>query len=101
MNIRMKSFLIKYKSLLALIVLCLVISIIQPRFLTISNISTVLTQVSMNAIIAIGMTFVILTGGIDLSVGSIIAITRLFKWIFCSKGKNSGLHSNSSNYDYF
>ncbi|MGM9974446.1 MAG: ribose ABC transporter permease [Clostridiaceae bacterium] len=75
MNIRMKSFLIKYKSLLALIVLCLVISVIQPRFLTISNISTVLTQVSMNAIIAIGMTFVILTGGIDLSVGSIIAIT--------------------------
>lgn len=69
-----KKALLKYKSLIGLLVLCIIISIIAPRFLTVSNISNVLTQISVNAIIAAGMTFVILTGGIDLSVGSILAI---------------------------
>ncbi|WP_040214487.1 ABC transporter permease subunit [Clostridium polynesiense] len=70
-----KNFLVKYMSLIGLIILCAVVSIITPRFLTWSNITNVLTQVSVNAIIALGMTFVILTGGIDLSVGSVVAIT--------------------------
>ncbi|MBP2033510.1 ribose transport system permease protein [Clostridium algifaecis] len=74
MNLSIKDKLLKNKAILALIALCILISIVSPRFLTISNISNVLTQVSVNAIIAIGMTFVILTGGIDLSVGSILAI---------------------------
>ncbi|MBW6409221.1 ABC transporter permease [Clostridium weizhouense] len=65
----------KYKSLIGLFILCIAISILTPRFLSISNITNVLTQVSVNAIIAIGMTFVILTGGIDLSVGSTLAIS--------------------------
>lgn len=47
----------------------------SPNFLTIHNIFNVLRQVSINALIAFGMTFVILTGGIDLSVGSILALT--------------------------
>ena len=47
-------------------------SIFAPNFLTGSNIANVLRQVSINGICAIGMTFVILTGGIDLSVGAII-----------------------------
>lgn len=71
----LKSFLIKYKSLVGLIVLCAIVSVISPRFLTVGNITNVLTQVSVNAIISIGMTFVILTGGIDLSVGSVLAIS--------------------------
>lgn len=70
-----KSLLFKYKSLIGLIILCVVISIITPRFLTVTNILNVFTQVSVNAIIAVGMCFVILTGGIDLSVGSTLAIT--------------------------
>lgn len=70
-----KKNLSKYKSLIGFFILCIVISIIAPRFLTLSNISNVLTQISVNAIIAVGMTFVILTGGIDLSVGSILAIS--------------------------
>lgn len=74
MNLSIKDKLLKNKAILALIALCILISIVSPRFLTVSNISNVLTQVSVNAIIAIGMTFVILTGGIDLSVGSILAI---------------------------
>lgn len=75
MKLDFKSFLMKYKSLVGLIILCLIVSIIAPRFLTLGNITNVLTQVSVNAIIALGMTFVILTGGIDLSVGSTVAIT--------------------------
>ena len=70
-----KSLLLKYKSLIGLIVLCLVISCVTPRFLSVTNILNVFTQVSVNAIIAVGMCFVILTGGIDLSVGSTLAIT--------------------------
>lgn len=74
MNTSLKNKLLKNKSILALVVLCVLISIITPRFLTLANITNVLNQVAVNAIIAIGMTFVILTGGIDLSVGSILAI---------------------------
>lgn len=69
-----KSLLFKYKSLIGLIILCLAISCVAPRFLTITNMLNVFTQVSVNAIIAVGMCFVILTGGIDLSVGSTLAI---------------------------
>jgi ribose transport system permease protein len=71
----LKENLSKYKSFVAFLVLCIIISFITPRFLTVDNITNVLTQVSVNAMIAIGMTFVILTGGIDLSVGSILAIS--------------------------
>jgi ribose transport system permease protein len=71
----LKNVVIKYKSLIGLLVLCMVISLITPRFLTIANIKNVLTQVSVNAVIAVGMSFVILTGGIDLSVGSILAVS--------------------------
>jgi len=69
-----KNNLLKYKSILALIVLCAVITIISPSFLQVSNLRNLFTQISVNAVISLGMTFVILTGGIDLSVGSIVAI---------------------------
>ena len=70
-----KNIVLKYKSLIGLLILCMVISIIAPRFLTFGNLKNVFTQVSVNAVIAIGMSFVILTGGIDLSVGSILAVS--------------------------
>ncbi|BAK81824.1 ABC transporter permease [Candidatus Arthromitus sp. SFB-rat-Yit] len=75
MNNNFKEMLDKYKSLIGLIILCIVITIVSPAFMTLSNITNIFTQVSTNAIIAIGMTFVILTGGIDLSVGSTVAIS--------------------------
>lgn len=52
-----------------------IITILNPDFLSVSNLMNVLRQVSINALIAFGMTFVILTGGIDLSVGSTLALT--------------------------
>ncbi|NUO84215.1 ribose ABC transporter permease [candidate division KSB1 bacterium] len=60
-------------TLLGLVILCVVIWILSPFFLTWSNLLNILQQTSINAIIAVGMTFVILTAGIDLSVGAILA----------------------------
>lgn len=70
-----KEFMNKYKSVIGLIIFSIIISFLNPRFLTLSNILNVLRQTSINSIIAAGMTFVILTGGIDLSVGSVLAFT--------------------------
>ncbi len=61
------------RPLIALLIFSAVISIVNPRFLSLSNILNVLRQTSINSVIAAGMTFVILTGGIDLSVGSVLA----------------------------
>ena len=49
--------------------------ILTPHFLTVSNLLNIAEQTSINAIVAVGMTFVILSGGIDLSVGSIVALS--------------------------
>lgn len=73
----LKNFLKKYALILFLIVMCAVIIIVEPRFLTVANFINVLIQVSINAFIATGMTFVLLTGGIDLSVGPICALTGI------------------------
>ncbi len=61
--------------LIGLVVLCIAISIMNPDFLSIHNIMNVLRQISTNMYLAIAMTMVIILGGIDLSVGSIIAVT--------------------------
>lgn len=54
-----------------LIVLCIILAIAKPVFMSSQNVMNVLIQIAINALLATGMTFVILTGGIDLSVGSI------------------------------
>ncbi|MGB9683011.1 MAG: ABC transporter permease [bacterium] len=64
----------KYGSLLTLIVLFILSSIASPYFLQVQNILNILRQVSYTGIIALGMTFVIIGGGIDLSVGSMTAL---------------------------
>jgi ribose transport system permease protein len=63
-----------YGSLLGLLLIGAVLSLLSDRFLTTSNLINVARQVSINAIVAAGMTLVIITGGIDLSVGSTIAL---------------------------
>ena len=62
-------------TVIALIILMAAITIINSNFLTANNLLNLLLQVTSNALIAFGMTFVILTGGIDLSVGSILALS--------------------------
>lgn len=61
--------------IIALIVLMVFVTILNPSFIKPSNLLNLLRQVSINALIAFGMSFVILTGGIDLSVGSVLALT--------------------------
>lgn len=68
-----KKFALENIPLLGLLVLMIFVSVISPSFLSIDNLLNILRQTSINAIIAMGMTFVILTAGIDLSVGSILA----------------------------
>ena len=67
----------KYGILFALVLICVVLSITSEYFLTTRNILNVLRQTSINGILAIGMTFVILTRGIDLSVGSVVALAGI------------------------
>lgn len=65
----------QFGTLLGLLGLCIVLWILSPYFLTVSNLLNIAQQTSINAIIAVGMTFVIITAGIDLSVGSILAFS--------------------------
>lgn len=58
--------------LIALLALCAVLSIATDSFLTANNLLTVLRQICINAFLAIGMTFVLIIGGIDLTVGSVV-----------------------------
>jgi ribose transport system permease protein len=58
----------------ALVLLVIGFSIFAPRFASLANMTNIFTQISINTVIAVGMTFVILLGGIDLSVGSVLAL---------------------------
>jgi ribose transport system permease protein len=71
---RLASFVQRQGALIALLLVCVFAVIRYDRFLTEYNIANVLRQNSMLGLVALGMTFVILTGGIDLSVGSLLAV---------------------------
>lgn len=73
-NKTLKNVLVEQKSLITLLVLILIVSCLSDNFFTLNNIFNILQQTSINAIIAVGMTLVILTSGIDLAVGSIFAL---------------------------
>lgn len=80
------SLLEKIIPFIGLILLVVVISVLNTAFLDLSNLLNLLRQVSINGLIAFGMTFVILTGGIDLSVGSILALSSAFTAILITSG---------------
>lgn len=71
---KLKHQLIKFQSVIALLIMCIALSFLSDRFLTPENGWNVMRQISVNIVISVGMTLVILTGGIDLSVGSILAL---------------------------
>ncbi|CAG5070526.1 Ribose import permease protein RbsC [Dyadobacter sp. CECT 9623] len=73
-NLRLTKF-GQYGIYLAFLILCIVLAFSTPRFFTVSNLLIIGTQVSINALLAFGVTFVIITGGIDLSLGSMVAVT--------------------------
>lgn len=65
----------RFGTLIGLLVLCVVLWGLTPHFLTVSNLLNIVQQTSINAIVAVGLTYVIISGGIDLSVGSIVALS--------------------------
>ena len=73
--LKYRSRLTKFQSSIALFVLCLVLSILSDKFLTVDNGWNVLRQISVNICISVGMTLIVLTAGIDLSVGSVLALS--------------------------
>ncbi|WP_180554450.1 ABC transporter permease [Staphylococcus haemolyticus] len=80
------SFMEKIIPFIGLILLIIVVSILNPSFLDLSNFLNLLRQISINGLIAFGMTFIILTGGIDLSVGSILALSSAFIALMITSG---------------
>ncbi len=70
-----QSIIKKFQSFIALFLLCLLISVLSDKFLASNNLWNVLRQISVNVCISAGMTLVVLTAGIDLSVGSILAFS--------------------------
>ncbi|MFE8697467.1 ABC transporter permease [Cytobacillus sp. FJAT-53684] len=76
----------KYGTFIVLLALVIIVSIINPKFLSMYNILNIFKQVSINGLIALGMTFVILTGGIDLSVGAILGLTGMILGLLIAGG---------------
>ncbi|MDR1482807.1 MAG: ABC transporter permease [Synergistaceae bacterium] len=70
---------------IVLFALCLLFSLFVPAFASMNNISNIFTQISINTVIAVGMTFVILLGGIDLSVGSVLALCTILAGLTITK----------------
>jgi ribose transport system permease protein len=64
-----------YRAVIIMVAFALVLGLVNPTFLQLSNITNILNQSSVNALLAAGLTIVILTGGIDISVGSILGFT--------------------------
>lgn len=77
---------IQNKSALILVLLCICVSILSPRFLNWTNGMNIVRQTTTNGIIAMGMACVIIIGGIDLSVGSVLAFTTLIVGMLVNNG---------------
>ncbi|KWT05002.1 sugar ABC transporter permease [Pseudomonas syringae pv. avii] len=76
-KIKIVGFFEKYGVLLFLVALIVIFTLYNPMFLSARNIKNILTEVSIYGIIGVGMTYVILTGGIDLAVGSLLAFAAI------------------------
>ncbi len=71
---------------LALVAISVVLWVLRPHFLTAHNLITVVRQISLNGILAVGVTYVLLTGGVDLSLGSLVALTGVVAASFAHPG---------------
>lgn len=84
-----KEFLAKFGAFLALIILCIVLTILSPTFFTFRNIMNIASQVSVTCLLSFGMLLAILTSGIDLSVGSILGLSGCVMGISIVKAQMS------------
>ena len=78
--------LLEFRAFFALVLLVIVFSLLSPAFLTTGNLVILAKHVAINALLAVGMTFVILSGGIDLSVGSIAGLAGMIAGLLLHKG---------------
>lgn len=79
-------FLLRGRAFIALIFLFVVFTSLSPGFMQPANLEIMAKQTAINAILAIGMTFVVLTGGIDLSVGSVVGLTAMVAGLLINEG---------------
>ncbi|MDR1898481.1 MAG: ABC transporter permease [Treponema sp.] len=85
MTKNIRDFAKNYAIILMLILLAAAVSVIQPKFFTIRNFTNILNQISVVGVLSCGMTFVILIGCIDLSVGSMISLAGIFSVTLVAK----------------
>ena len=81
-----KKFLMKYVMYLFLILMCIVLTVASDKFLPVTNLMTIIKQISIQSIVAIGMTMIIISGNIDLSVGSLVALCSVSGAMIMNKG---------------
>jgi inositol transport system permease protein len=95
----------KFAPVIFLLALMIVFAILEPRFMSSINLFNVMRQISITGLVAIGMTFVILTAGIDLSVGSLLALAGLAAAIIAKGGIESrfsvGVETEAAGYGWF
>jgi len=87
---RLILMLLRARAILVLLLLLVLFSVLAPNFLTANNLSILAKHVAISAILAIGMTFVILTGGIDLSVGSVAGLGGMIAGYLLTQGLSLG-----------
>jgi ribose/xylose/arabinose/galactoside ABC-type transport system permease subunit len=76
----------RFSIVIALIAISIVLHVMTPNFWTAGNLINVARQISLNGILAVGVTFVLLTGGVDLSLGSVVALTGVVAALFAHPG---------------
>ncbi len=81
-----REILFEFRAFLALVLLVVVFSALSPAFLTAGNLVILSKHVAINALLAVGMTFVILSGGIDLSVGSVAGLAGMIAGLLIHEG---------------
>jgi ribose/xylose/arabinose/galactoside ABC-type transport system permease subunit len=73
----------------ALAALMLALALARPNFLTLGNLVNLVRQISINGILAVGVTYVLLTGGVDVSLGSVVALTGVAAAMFAHPGQHA------------
>lgn len=82
-----KAWLGRYGLVIALAAIVVVLSIVKPTFMSVPNLINVVRQISINGILAVGVTYVLLTGGVDLSLGSLVALAGVVAACFAHPGQ--------------
>src|SRR5512139_3952891 len=80
-------WLARFGLVLALVIIGVALAMLSPHFLTARNLINVVRQISINGILAVGVTYVLLTGGVDLSLGSLVALTGVAAASFAHPGE--------------